>query len=80
MERSASNGVKRVGKWYNNMGRTTGRVIQNMARNHPRTFGNMYKVIQDRTKTWHDLVSGRWSRLKNDTGRLARDQSRAISC
>lgn len=77
MERSASNGVKRVGKWYSNMSRTTGRAVQNMARNHPRTFGDMYKVIQDRTRTWHDLVTGHWSRLKGDTGRLAKDQSRA---
>ena len=77
MERSASNGVKRVGKWYSNMSRTTGRAVQNMARNHPRTFSDMYKVIQDRTRIWHDLVTGRWSRLKDDTGRLAKDQSRA---
>lgn len=77
MERSASNGVKRVGKWYTSMNRTTGRAVQNMAKQHPRIFGNMYKVIQDRTRTWHDLVTGHWSRLKNDTGRLARDQSRA---
>ena len=77
MERSASNGVKRVGKWYTSMGRTTGRAVQNMARKHPRTFQSMYKVIQDRTRTWHDVTTGHWSRLKDDTGRLARDQSRA---
>lgn len=77
MERSASNGVKRVGRWYTNMGRTTGRAVQNMAREHPRTFQSMYKVIEDRTRTWHDVTTGHWSRLKDDTGRLARDQSRA---
>ena len=77
MEQSASNGAKRVGSWYSNMSRTTGRAVQNMARNHPRTFSDMYKVIQDRTRTWHDLVTGHWSRLKDDTGRLAKDQSRA---
>lgn len=77
MERSASNGVKRVGKWYTSMGRTTGRAVQNMAREHPRTFQSMYKVIQDRTRTWHDVTTGHWSRLKDDTGRLAKDQSRA---
>lgn len=77
MERSASNGAKRVGSWYSNMSRTTGRAVQNMARNHPRTFSDMYKVIQDRTRIWHDLVTGHWSRLKDDTGRLAKDQSRA---
>ena len=77
MERSASNGVKRVGSWYTNMGRTTGRAVRNMAKKHPQTFRDMYKVIQDRTRTWHDLVSGRWSRLKDDTGRLAKDQSHA---
>ena len=37
----------------------------------------MYKVIQDRTRAWHDLVTGHWSQLKDDTGRLAKDQSRA---
>ncbi|MEE6635890.1 tape measure protein [Limosilactobacillus pontis] len=77
MERSASNGVKRVGKWYSNMSRTTGRAVQNMAKRHPRTFQSMYKVIEDRTRTWHDVTTGHWSRLKGDTGRLARDQSRA---
>ncbi|MEK1346064.1 tape measure protein, partial [Limosilactobacillus fermentum] len=77
MERSASNGVKRVGKWYTSLGRTTGRAVQNMAKSHPRTFQSMYKVIQDRTRTWHDVTTGNWSRLKDDTGRLARDQSRA---
>ena len=77
MEQSASNGAKRVGGWYSNMSRTTGRAVQNMARNHPRTFSDMYKVIQDRTRIWHDLVTGHWSRLKDDTGRLAKDQSRA---
>ena len=77
MERSASNGVKRVGKWYSNMSRTTGRAVQNMAKRHPRTFQSMYKVIEDRTRTWHDVTTGHWSRLKDDTGRLAKDQSRA---
>lgn len=77
MEQSASNGAKRVGSWYSNMSRTTGRAVQNMARNHPRTFSDMYKVIQDRTRIWHDLVTGHWSRLKDDTSRLAKDQSRA---
>ena len=77
MERSASNGVKRVGRWYTNMGRTTGRAVQNMAKQHPRTFQSMYKVIEDRTRTWHDVTTGHWSRLKDDTGRLAKDQSRA---
>ena len=77
MERSASNGVKSVGKWYTNMSRTTGRAVQNMAREHPHTFQSMYKVIEDRTRIWHDSTTGHWSRLKDDTGRLARDQSRA---
>ena len=77
IQRNTSNGVKKVGNWYNNMNRTTGRAVQNMARNHPRTFGNMYKAIQDRTQTWHDFTTGHWSRLRDDTGRLAKDQSRA---
>lgn len=77
IEQSARSGANRVGRWYNNMNRSTSRVIQNMYRQHPRTFQSMYKVIQDRTRTWHDLVTGHWSRLKDDTGRLAKDQSRA---
>lgn len=77
IEQSARLGANRVSRWYNNMNRSTSRVVQNMYRQHPRTFQSMYKVIQDRTRTWHDLVTGHWSRLKDDTGRLAKDQSRA---
>ncbi|WP_085679531.1 phage tail tape measure protein [Limosilactobacillus reuteri] len=77
MESSARSGVNKVSRWYSNMNRSTSRVIQNMYRQHPKTFQSMYKVIQDRTRTWHDLVTGHWSRLKDDTGRLAKDQSRA---
>ncbi|MQB65581.1 phage tail tape measure protein [Limosilactobacillus reuteri] len=77
MESSARSGVNKVSRWYSNMNRSTSRVIQNMYRQHPKTFQSMYKVIQDRTKVWHDLVTGHWSQLKDDTGRLAKDQSRA---
>ena len=77
MESSARTGVNKVSRWYSNMNRSTSRVIQNMYRQHPKTFQSMYKIIQDRTKVWHDLVTGHWSQLKDDTGRLAKDQSRA---
>ena len=77
MEQAAQNGSKGVGRWYDNLSRSTSRTLQNMARNHPRLFNDMYRLIQDRTRTWHDLVTGHWSRLKDDTGRLAKDQSRA---
>ncbi|MCC4398222.1 tape measure protein [Limosilactobacillus reuteri] len=77
MESSARSGVNNVSRWYSNMNRSTSRVIQNMYRQHPKTFQSMYKVIQDRTRAWHDLVTGHWSQLKDDTGRLAKDQSRA---
>ena len=77
IEQNARSGANRVSRWYTNMNRSTSRVVQNMYRQHPRTFQSMYKVIQDRTRTWHDLVTGHWSRLKNDTGRLTKDQSRA---
>lgn len=77
IEQSTRSGANRVSRWYNNMNRSTSRVVQNMYRQHPRTFQSMYKVIQDRTRTWHDLVTGHWSQLKDDTGRLAKDQSRA---
>lgn len=77
IEQNARSGANRVSRWYTNMNRSTSRVVQNMYRQHPRTFQSMYKVIQDRTRTWHDLVTGHWSQLKDDTGRLAKDQSRA---
>lgn len=77
IEQNARSGANRVSRWYTNMNRSTSRVVQNMYRQHPRTFQSMYKVIQDRTRIWHDLVTGHWSRLKDDTGRLAKDQSRA---
>lgn len=77
IEQNARSGANRVSRWYTNMNRSTSRVVQNMYRQHPRTFQSMYKVIEDRTRTWHDVTTGHWSRLKDDTGRLAKDQSRA---
>lgn len=77
IEQNARSGANRVSRWYTNMNRSTSRVVQNMYRQHPQTFQSMYKVIEDRTRTWHDVTTGHWSRLKDDTGRLAKDQSRA---
>lgn len=76
MERAAKNGSSRVGRWYDELNRTTSRSIQNMARNHPRLFNDMYRTIQDRTRVWHDVVTGRWSNLRDDTAKLAQDSSR----
>lgn len=77
IESNTRTGANRVNRWYSSLNKSTSRVIQNMYRQHPKTFQAMYKTIQDRTRVWHDLVSGHWSRLKDDTGRLAKDQSRA---
>lgn len=74
--RSAQNGAKRVNSAYQSMNSWTSKQLNNMARNHPRTFGNMYRLIQDRTRVWRDIVSGHWSDLGRDTGRLASDASR----
>lgn len=74
--RSARNGAKRVNSAYQSMNSWTSKQLNNMARNHPRTFGNMYRLIQDHTRVWHDVVSGHWSDLGRDTGRLASDASR----
>ena len=76
MERAAKNGSSRVGRWYDELNRTTSRSIQNMARNHPRLFNDMYRTIQDRTRVWHDVVTGHWSDLRDDTAKLAQDASR----
>lgn len=79
MERAAQNGSKRVGRWYDNLSRSTSRTLQNMARNHPRLFNDMYRLIQDRTRTWHDIVTGQWGNLRDDTAKTARDASRTNS-
>lgn len=76
MERAAQNGSKRVGRWYGNLSRSTSRTLRNMARNHPRLFNNMYRLIQDRTRMWHDIVTGHWSDLRDDTAQTARDASK----
>ena len=79
MERAAKNGSSRVGRWYDNLSRSTSRTLQNMARNHPRLFNDMYRLIQDRTRTWHDIVTGQWGNLRDDTAKTARDASRTNS-
>lgn len=77
MESSARLGVNNVSRWYNNLNNSTSRIIRNMYRQHPKTFQSMYKVIQDHTKTWHDLISGHWSRLGDDTQKEASDMRKA---
>lgn len=79
MEQAAQNGSKGVGRWYDNLSRSTSRTLQNMARNHPRLFNDMYRLIQDRTRTWHDIVTGQWGNLRDDTAKTARDASRTNS-
>lgn len=79
MERAAQNGSKRVGRWYDNLSRSTSRTLQSMARNHPRLFNDMYRLIQDRTRTWHDIVTGKWGNLRDDTAKTAQDASRTNS-
>ena len=79
MERAAQNGSKNVNRWYDNLNRNTSRTLQNMARNHPRLFNDMYRLIQDRTRTWHDIVTGQWGNLRDDTAKMAQDASRTNS-
>lgn len=73
LERSAQRGSNNVVRWYDQMKKNTGQAIQQMSKDHPRTFGAMYKVIEDRSRTWHDLVTGHWGRLSGDTQRTAQD-------
>lgn len=75
IQRTTANGSKSVLSAYQRMHRGTSRELQAMSREHPRTFGAMYKVIQDRTRTWRDVVTGHWTRLGSDVARLAKDQS-----
>lgn len=73
LSRATKSGSNSVTKWWDQTSTKTSRVVQDMAKQHPRTFRDMYKVIQDRTQTWHDLVSGRWDRLGDDTRKTAQD-------
>lgn len=73
IETSARSGVNNINRWYNNLNNSTSRIIRNMYRQHPKTFQSMYRVIQDHTRSWHDLVSGHWDRLGQDTSQTAKD-------
>lgn len=74
-EKAAQNGGNNVTRWYQRMKRDSGKTIQGMARNHPRTFHDMYKTIQDRTRTWHDITNGHWTRLGSDIANEVKDMS-----
>lgn len=73
IETSARSGVNNINRWYNNLNNSTSRIVRNMYRQHPKTFQSMYRVIQDHTRSWHDLVSGHWDRLGQDTSQTAKD-------
>ena len=65
--------MNNINRWYNNLNNSTSRIVRNMYRQHPKTFQSMYRVIQDHTRSWHDLVSGHWDRLGQDTSQTAKD-------
>ena len=73
IETSARSGVNNINRWYNNLNNSTSRIVRNMYRQHPKTIQSMYRVIQDHTRSWHDLVSGHWDRLGQDTSQTAKD-------
>lgn len=76
VEQSARRGANNIGKWYNDLNKSTSRTIQDMAKRHPKMFENMYRVIQDHTRTWRDLTYGHWDRLFADTKRTANDMNK----
>lgn len=76
VERNAQRGTLRVGRWYQRLNKTTQRTIQNMAKRHPKMFRAMYRLIQDHTKTWHDVMTFHWNRVGRDISREGNDMSR----
>lgn len=75
-ETSVQRGTRNVSKYYQQMQRATGRLLENMRKHHPRTFNLMYKIIEDRSRIWHDVATGHWNRLGSDTANLAKDMNR----
>ena len=87
LAKSAKNGMKKVGHWFSStassigkdwdgMKQDTTKTAQDMFRKHKQTFKAGYKVVEDRTQTWRDLVSGHWGNLSDDTRRTASDMSK----
>ncbi|WP_322192004.1 tape measure protein [Limosilactobacillus fermentum] len=85
--RMAKNGMKAVGHWFSStassigkdwddMRQNTTKVAQDMFRKHKQTFKAGYKVIEDRSQTWRDLVSGHWGHLADDTRKTASDMGK----
>lgn len=79
IERDAQRGASRVGRWYQQLNRTTQRSVQNMAKRHPKMFQAMYRTIQDHTRTWHDVMTFHWDRVGRDIDREGNDISRDSS-
>ena len=87
LAKSAKNGMKKVGHWFSStassigkdwdgMKQDTTKIAQDMFRKHKQTFKAGYKVVEDRTQTWRDLVSGHWGNLSSDTRKTATDMSK----
>lgn len=76
IERDAQRGTSQVGRWYQQLNRNTQRTVQDMAKLHPKLFQGMYQLIQDHTKTWHDVMTFHWDRVGRDIDREGNDMSR----
>lgn len=76
IERDAQRGTSQVSRWYQQLNRNTQRTVQDMAKRHPRMFQEMYRLIQDHTKTWHDIMTFHWDRVGRDIDREGNDMSR----
>lgn len=76
MTRWGGQGSKKISRQFDWLSRQTQKQTRTMFRKHRQVFQVGYKVLQDRTRTWHDVMTGHWDRLSSDTQRTSRDMSR----
>ncbi|MFT8373394.1 MAG: transglycosylase SLT domain-containing protein [Liquorilactobacillus satsumensis] len=68
-----SDGASKVSDGFSNMKKWTISHVQDMWKTNKGTFKDGYKVTQDYTQTWHDIMTGKWSKVGSDLKNTAKD-------
>ena len=62
-----------VSHWFDKMGNNIHKSNVDTIRDAKKTFRDGYSAIQDETNVFHDIITGKWSKVGGDISKLAND-------
>lgn len=74
----AKAGAKAVGDFFSTMRKNTNNIAIDMFKKHKATFQDGYKVTQDYTQTWSDVLHGKWGNVSKDLQNTTKDMANLV--